>query len=58
MSGIPAWLRRAAATCITRYMDKGVPGCPRCGFRIRGWPEGYVGITYAACPKCGKLFCR
>jgi ribosomal protein S27AE len=38
--------------------DRKVPPCPRCGHTTCGWPTETVGLTYAGCSKCGKLFNR
>ena len=38
--------------------DRKVPQCPRCLYVTYGWPPDTVGLSYAGCPKCGKLFMR
>jgi len=42
----------------TALQDRVVPCCPRCAYVTPGFPLETVGITYAGCPKCGKLFNR
>lgn len=52
------WTNPFAKRYTGALPDRQVPPCPRCGYPTHGWPPDTVGLTYAGCVKCGKLFTR
>lgn len=62
MNATPARAKNVSNPFGKRYVgalaDRPVPRCPRCGHVTYGWPPDTVGLTYAVCSRCGKMFCR
>jgi len=52
------WVNPFAKRYVGALPDRKVPACPRCQAVTVGWPPETVGLTYAACQRCGKLFNR